>query len=237
LFTCEEERLLARNVFWGYQYSEKVVAFGIAKPPEPAPEGASALLAKMPELEKRRFFLFLSRIHEKKGCDLLVGAFAKVASAHPDIDLVIAGPGDDGLKNQLKQLAEAKGVARRIHWPGPLTGSAKWEAFRSAEAFVLTSHQENFGIVLAEAMACSTPVLTTNKVNIWREIEASGGGFIEEDTEAGALRLLQRWQACSPEAKADMGENARRGFEENFQIEKAAIDLESALNAARLGIR
>ncbi|WJH39672.1 glycosyltransferase [Aliirhizobium terrae] len=233
LFTCEEERDLARGVFQGYRYAEKVVAFGTSEPPVATPAQTDAFHAVLPALKGRRFLLFLSRIHEKKGCDLLIDAFSKIATAHPDIDLVIAGPDQTGLGATLQAQADDAGIGDRIHWPGMLTGEAKWGAFRSAEAFILPSHQENFGIVVAEAMACGTPVLTTDKVNIWREIEASGGGFIETDTPDGILRLLQRWLALESGAKSAMGAKARAGFDRHFRVEQAALDLMAALEDAR----
>jgi glycosyltransferase involved in cell wall biosynthesis len=73
-----------------------------------------------------------------------------------------------GWKSDFQQLAQKLGVFERIFWPGMLSGDAKWGAFRAAEFFVLPSHQENFGIVVAEAMALSKPVLISNKLNIWR---------------------------------------------------------------------
>lgn len=237
LFTCEEERKLARGAFRGYRYAERVVAYGAAEPPGATSEQRDAFYAALPALRERRFLLFLSRIHEKKGCDLLVDAFSRIAGAHPDLDLVIAGPDQVGLQPTLQAQAERAGIAQRIHWPGMLTGSGKWGAFRAAEAFVLPSHQENFGIVVAEAMACGTPVLITDKVNIWREIEVSGGGFVESDTEEGILRLLERWLALGSEAKSAMGAKALAGFDTHFRVERAALDLLSAMDDARSGTR
>ena len=73
-------------------------------------------------------------------------------------------------------------------------------AFRQADAFILPSHQENFGIAVAEAMACKVPVLISNQVNIWREIQLANGGFIDADTVDGTERLLERW-LTTPEAE------------------------------------
>ena len=231
LFTCEEERLLARNVFHGHQqYVEKVVGFGTVEPPAETEQQHIAFRAMVPKLRERPFLLFLSRIHEKKGCDLLVDAFARHAAAVPELDLVIAGPDHAGLKEKLQQRAENQNIGDRIHWPGMLQGDAKWGAFRGAEAFILPSHQENFGIVVAEAMACGTPVLTTNKVNIWREIEASGGGLIETDTPNGIGQLLHRWLAQNEQVRIEMRKNARLGFEAHFKMERATMNVLSLLN-------
>lgn len=232
LFTSEEERRLARGVFWGYRYRERVVAYGAAGPSADAEAEKAAFRALLPAVSGRRFLLFLSRIHPKKGCDLLFEAFAAVAGQYPDVDLVMAGPDQVGLQAVLAARAEAAGLTSRIHWPGMLSGAVKWGAFRSAEAFVLPSHQENFGIVVAEAMACATPVLTTDKVNIWREVEASGGGIVRPDTAAGITELLGTWLSLPPEKRAGMRDAARLCFEQNFQADAAARDLADALQLA-----
>ena len=165
-----------------------------------APATSTAILRRseahswrtLPELKGRKFILFLSRIHPKKGVDLLIQAFARHAKTFPEIDLVIAGPDQTGSKSALQKLARELGVDNRIYWPGMLSGDAKWGAFRSAEFFVLPSHQENFGIVVAEAMALSKPVLITNKVNIWREIEADGAGLVVNDDVEGIAAGLRK---------------------------------------------
>ncbi|MCX5516785.1 transferase [Kaistia algarum] len=232
LFTSEEERRLARTSFHRHDYRERVVAFGAADAPDRPAAQAEAFAAALPELSGRRYLLFLSRIHPKKGCDLLVKAFAATADLQPDLDIVIAGPDQVGWRAELEPLAASFGIGSRIHWPGMLEGDAKWGAFRGADAFVLPSHQENFGIVVAEAMACHTPVLITDKVNIWREIETSGGGLVETDTEAGIERMLRAFLALPTAARREMGERAREGYERFFGTGAAAEDLLSVLHEA-----
>jgi glycosyltransferase involved in cell wall biosynthesis len=231
LSTCEEERRRARGVFPGYAYAERVVAFGTADPPARTENQLAAFHRLLPALKDRRFLLFLGRIHAKKGCDLLVEAFAKIAASHPDLHLVIAGPDQTGLKSKLIAQAARAGIADRIDWPGMLAGDAKWGAFRAAEAFVLPSHQENFGLVVAEAMACGTPVLLTDKVNIWREVTMSGGGLVGPDTSEGVESLLRSWLTLSHDDRNAMRTHARSGFERHFHIEAAARDLITVLQS------
>ncbi len=231
LFTCEEERRRARGVFRGYGYAERIVAFGTADPPTGAESQLAAFRRLLPELKDRRFLLFLSRFHAKKGCDLLVEAFSKIAASDPGLDLVMAGPDQSGLKPKLIAQAAKAGIADRVHWPGMLASDAKWGAFRAAEAFVLPSHQENFGIVVAEAMACATPVLLTDKVNIWREVQMSGGGLVGPDTSEGIESLLRSWLSLSDDGKSAMRAHARAGFERHFRIEAAARDLITVLHS------
>jgi glycosyltransferase involved in cell wall biosynthesis len=225
MFTCEEERQLAQNSFAPYQASEFVVGYGTRDVSGDPDAQRAAFRSKAPATEGRRLVLFLSRIHEKKGIDLLVKAFARHAAFYPDCDLVIAGPDQDGLKPTLTTLAMELGVAERIHWPGMLTGDAKWGAFRAAEFFVLPSHQENFGIVVAEAMALSKPLLVTNKVNIWREVEMDGAGVVVNDDIEGVSDGLGRMLAASTAERATMGAAARRSFETRYDLEKNALHL------------
>ncbi len=232
LFTCAEERRLAEGAFWGHAFTSRIVAFGTAAPPPADPAQIAAFRAAVPSLGERRYLLFLGRLHPKKGLDLLVEAFAGVAPSHPALDLVIAGPDPVGLQSKLMARAHALEIGTRIHWPGMLNGAAKWGAFRGADAFVLPSHQENFGIAVAEAMACRVPVLISNKVNIWREVEASGGGLVANDDAASFERLLARWLALPEAEKLSMGEAAGQGFAQHFHIAIAATDLIAALAEA-----
>jgi glycosyltransferase involved in cell wall biosynthesis len=225
LFTSEDERLLARQSFWLYRAREEVVAYGTRSPPPDSPAMRAAFLDAHPALRGRRLLLFLSRIHEKKGCDLLIEAFAGVAAAQPDLQLVIAGPDQSGWVSTLRQLAAGRGIADRITWPGMLRDQMKWGAFYSAEAFVLPSHQENFGIAVAEALACGLPALISDKVNIWREVERGGAGLVAPDTREGTASLLQRWLALDDVQRRAMSTRARALFEERFTVDAMASGL------------
>jgi len=173
----------------------------------------------------RRYLLYLSRIHEKKGCDLLIAAFARVAAEMPDVDLVIAGPDRTELRPRLEAQAAQLGIASRIHWPGMVLGDAKWGAFRGCDAFILPSHQENFGIVVAEAMACARPVLVSTRVNIWDEVVRGGGGLAEPDTIDGTEALIRAFYKMSEPERAAMGAKARETYLAHFEGQRVASDL------------
>ena len=106
-----------------------------------------------------------------------------------------------------------------------LSGDLKWGAFYASEMFCLPSHQENFGVAVAEALACGRPAFISDKVNIWREVVADGAGMVEPDTPEGTERLLARWLAASPSEVEQMRANARRCFEHRFRIETVATNL------------
>ncbi len=227
LFTCDEEKRLARTTFVPYQpRREKSVGYGIVEPPAFTAAMAEAFADRCPGLGSRPYLLFLGRIHPKKGVDLLIQAYACLChenGAHTLPALVVAGPGLDSSHGRaMQRLAETLGVVDEIFWPGMLAGDAKWGGFHGCEAFVLPSHQENFGIVVAESLACSKPVLISYQVNIWREIAAEGAGFIDSDDMDGTLRALRRWLAADEQDRAATALHARRCYESHFQVKQTA---------------
>jgi glycosyltransferase involved in cell wall biosynthesis len=112
-------------------------------------------------------------------------------------------------------------------------GASKWGALAAAEVFVLPSHQENFGIAVAEALACGTPVLISNKVNIWREIEQENAGFVQADTLEGTAQLLRQWDALSSTERLAFPERARHCFRAHFDIRVCAANVIEAVRAAK----
>ena len=227
LFTCREEKIQARRSFWLYRCNEAVVSYGTAGWKGDAEVQRRLFLERFPELEGKRLILFLGRVHEKKGGDLLVNAFHRLLAETPEpsLHLVMAGPDDSSYAARLKKMVHALGLEDRVTWTGMLEGDLKWGAFQSAEAFILPSHQENFGISVAESLSASLPVLISNKVNIWREIEEDNAGLVEADDAGGAHALLKRWMALDVPEKQAMRCAARRCFLEHFEIQKAADSL------------
>jgi glycosyltransferase involved in cell wall biosynthesis len=231
LLTSEEERRLARESFSLYRCNEVVVNYGTAAPDVNLETARQEFLNRFPQLREKRFLLFLGRLHEKKGCDLLIRAFAANWNSAPELQslhLVVAGPSaDQAYVRHLKRVAATAfgGAEMPVTFTGMLSGSLKWGAFQAADAFILPSHQENFGIAVVEALACGTPVLISNKVNIWREIVNDGAGFADEDDRAGTIRLIERWMRISAAERETMRSSARRCFETRFQIDGAVDSL------------
>ena len=229
LFTSEEERLRARESFWPYRCKEVVVNFGAAKPTGEPQVELREFYKIYPELHGKNIALFMGRIHPKKGCDLLIEAFAQTLRDHPQWRLVMAGPDQIGWQSKLSERAERLGLASRITWMGMVSGNLKWGALRAAEVLLLPSHQENFGVVVAEALAAGTPVLISDKVNIWREIQVDGAGIVAQDTLAGTCELLRTYLNLCEEEKQGMRRHARACFEQRFEIQQAANSLRGIL--------
>lgn len=224
-FTTEEERRLARRSFWLYHCDEIVVSYGISGAQGDAALQREQFFTRFPQARGREVLLYLSRLHEKKGCDLLLESYAHLLQStdvpvarKEKLHLVVGGGGSEEYVASLKSLARRLGIEERITWTGMLTGDLKWGAFHAAEAFFLVSHQENFGIAVAEALCCGLPVLISNRVNIWREVKMHNAGLIDADDLDGAKRVLHRWITMDEESRARMRQNALRCFERCFDV-------------------
>ena len=150
------------------------------------------------------------------------------------VHLVMAGPDGDGSGRALRAQAERLGIGGRVTWAGMLDGDAKWGALRAAEAVGLPSPQENVAIAVVEALACGTPALISDQVNIWREVVEDGGGLAAPDTAEGTRRLLQQWRAESADAVAwaKRGLRARASFLRRFEGLAAARRLAGEIQGA-----
>lgn len=216
LFTCQQELELARTTFWGYRPKQEInVGYGILPPPACTAEINQAFQHPHP------YFLFLSRIHEKKGVDILITAYQNLRKENPTWaipDLVVAGPGLESTYGQKVQGLVQDAYKEYISFVGMLSGDRKWGALYGCEAFVLPSHQENFGIAVVEALACGKPVLISDQVNIWKEVEKEGAGLISADDEAGVEGLIKNWLSLNELAKLEMRKKAIHCYEKNFTI-------------------
>ncbi len=218
LFTTAAERDLARHSFWLHHWKATLAPLGTEPPLPASPADHETLYTHAPELRGRRFLLFLGRIDPKKGCDLLIKAFVRLAHKHPEVDLVLAGPDPLNWKPQLIAIAERAGLANRVHWPGMLKGPAKTAAFDLCEAFILPSHQENFGIAVVEALAAGRPVLLSDKINIAPDIALDGCGLVSTDTLNGTIQLLEHWFALPSTERAKMSTQARATFAARYNM-------------------
>ena len=206
LFTTALERDLARQSFSLAKWQPTVCALGAELPPHDPTISIPAFFDRCPDVEGHRFLLYLGRIDRKKGCDLLLEAFRSLRDLDPKLHLVMAGPDSTGWRNDLKAFTERARIADRVHWPGMLKDEVKWGAFAAAEAFILPSHQENFGIAVVEALACARPVLISNQINISADLAADGCAFVQPDTLEGTKNLLRDWMLLSDEDRQAMSD-------------------------------
>jgi len=210
---------------------EEVVTLGTVGPGRDRHEFRRAFFEKFPQLRDKRLATFVGRIHPVKGCDTLLQAFAAAFKADNNWCLVMVGPDPIGWQSELQEMARSLGIAEKVRWLGSQMGKDKWEVFCSSEIFVLPSHHENFSFVVAEALACRVPVLISNQVHIWREVEGDGAGIVESDSLAGTQNLFQRWTWLSDAEQERMRGNAKQCFEKRFDLQIAGDRLLEVLKS------
>lgn len=179
------------------------------------------LRARYPHLKDKKIILFLSRIHWIKGLDILVQAFARLAKERKDLHLLIIGGDKDRYSKVVKKWIRKYQISEDVTFGGMLTGREKLEAYADSDIFVLPSYSDNFGIVAAEAMASRLPVVISNRVGIYREVERNKAGIvIDANTESlyRAVKLLLE----NSELRKEIAAKGRKLVEEYYDVEKVA---------------
>ncbi len=163
--------------------------------------------------------LFVGRLHPIKGLPRLIDALADPVSG--SASLVVAGGGDVTYRAELEARARATGVAQRVRFAGPVDGGEKWRLFEEADAFVLPSHHENFGLAAAEALAAGVPVIVTDQVGLARDVAESGAGCVVDGSAAslaGAIASL----ANDETGRRGMADRAGALARERYAWDRAA---------------
>lgn len=176
---------------------------------------------KFPHLSKKRIALYLSRLHEQKGVHFLLDAWQSVAAKFPDWHIVIAGGGEQAYIAALENSIKRQGLADSVTFIGPVHGDAKWNLLRLSSMFVLPSYSENFGLVVAEALACGVPVITT-KGTPWIDLKTEECGWW---IDIGAKPLEECFinaLTLSVSRLTEMGERGRRLVETKYMIDNTA---------------
>lgn len=179
-----------------------------------------------PATQGRRRMLFLARIHPKKGLDLLIPAWARLASSRKDWELLIVGPDEGGYKATVEKMIRDCGVADCVSLHGVVSGQAKTAMLKSADVFILPSYSEGFSVAILEALACRVPVIATDACN-FPELAQCGAGW-ECKAEPESLESALRGAFFSSgKERAERGQLGRRLIEQNYSesvIAKTILD-------------
>jgi glycosyltransferase involved in cell wall biosynthesis len=167
----------------------------------------------------RRTLLSLSRLHRVKGLQNLVQAWAAVRSQGWEV--VLAGEDANGHQAELEAAIRAGRMEGDFKFIGPVDGKKKWELYRSADLFVLPSHTENFGLAVAEALACSVPVITT-RATPWEELETHDCGWWVDVGAQSLAEALRAATAMNDEKRRAMGQRGRQLIEQKYTWSAAA---------------
>lgn len=180
--------------------------------------------ARYPEIGDRPIILFLGRLNFKKGLDLLAPAFGKVLAAGHDAHLVLAGPDDNMADKMRGWLADANALDRTT-FTGMIVDEERLGAFADATMFVLPSYSENFGIAVTEAMACNLPVVISDAVNIWPDIQAADAGLVAPcDVDATARNMIEILE--NPARAATIAKNGVKLVQDRYSWDGVASALE-----------
>jgi glycosyltransferase involved in cell wall biosynthesis len=214
-FTHAEEERLARLSCPGLPRGY-VVPLGAESPPDVSRERLKAgFLNQYPMGRDRKRIVFLSRLHPKKGIDLLLPALRQVIARDPHVMLFLVGPGDPGYLNRVKQQIAGLNIEHHVLLTGPLSGVDKWAALAAADVYVLPSYQENFAIALVEALRMGTPAICSQRVNLWNELLQQRAVAVCDLTADSVAATLLPILADSQSAD-EMGQRARRYAETHF---------------------
>jgi glycosyltransferase involved in cell wall biosynthesis len=219
-FTTEDEKLLAETV--GLRFRGTVIPLGVTVERTTGP--LASMAHRWPETAGKKVILFLGRINFKKGLDILCEAFAEIARQRDDVHLLLAGPDHEGFGKQVIRWLSRQRILHRVTFCGMLTGVAKETVLAEASLFVLPSYTENFGIAVVEAMAAGLPVVISNKVNIWREVEENGAGIVVAPESRATVEAMRMLLQDTQKAKR-MGERGMVLAKQRFSWETAGAAL------------
>ena len=171
-----------------------------------------------------RVVLFLGRLHRKKGIERTLEAFAIVAETRPDVHLLMAGPSEQGYHGLIGAWAREHRLADRIQLPGELRGERRLAALAAADVFVLLSQSENFGMGVAEAMACGVPVVVTPGVGIAKAVERTGAGVVVDGGPRQAAEALASLLGDEQRRRA-MGAKGRGLLQTEFSVDAVSREM------------
>lgn len=208
------------------QEYEDIRRYGLSAPVAIIPNGIDMPDAR--DLEeavspKRRSLLYLGRVHPKKGIDRLLVAWSRIEAEHADWDLKIIGPSEGGHKQALSGLSMRLGLQRVTFHPG-LFGPDKEAAYRAADLFVLPTLDENFGMVVAEALANGTPVIST-KGAPWEGLDKQGCGWWIDHSPEALAEALRKAMALPRITLKKMGLRGRDWMQRDFSWDRIAADM------------
>jgi glycosyltransferase involved in cell wall biosynthesis len=210
IYTTDEEARLAEARFTPMR--RVVIPLGGDAPGERAAPLAKAFWERYARTRGRRQILFLGRLHYKKGLDRVLAVLPSVVRAIPNALLTIVGEGEDSFVQEVRRYISDKGLEEYVLMTGRLDGEEKWQAYASADVFVLPSRQENFAISVAEAMHMGIPVIVSRKVNTWPIVQEAGAGVVVDETNIeGQLESAMCWLLSDYDRIKKMG-SAGRNF-------------------------
>lgn len=229
--TCDDEAIAVRKL--GITAPLALVSHGIDYCSFSTLPSVSISQKKLNLSESKRYFLFMSRLHEKKGLDILIDVWDKISKDHKDWCLLVAGPDYSDYATRLSHLADK--IPGQVEYLGMLKGEERLSALSASEFFVLPSYTENFGVAIGEALASGLPVITTTGTP-WSEINTINCGFCIDLSSENFEKALNNMLNSSEEELAIKSVKARELIKNNYSWDKQAKSFYSALSSLNTGV-
>lgn len=231
LLTSIGEKLNLKNTFVKTdKFKKHLFNFGINLKKINKKNSINNFKLRFAQLKYKKFYLFLGRFHQKKGCEIIINSYQKLGNKISTPVLFIGSYNSDRYAIYLKKLVKKNKLENKIFFSGPLYNDMKWGAICSAKAMLLSSHGESFGVSIVESLSMGTPVITTNKVNIFKYIVEHNAGYISSDNTISFSKKLKLFEKLKKKQLKNLSINAKNCFEKNFNLSNAKKNLASLLN-------
>jgi glycosyltransferase involved in cell wall biosynthesis len=219
LLTSEGEKQSLKKTFVNTDGIKKtILRYGIIKPKINKKLILKKFYKKFPNFKNKNFYLFLGRFHEKKGCEILIESVKKMGK-HFKSSILLAGPMTGApYEKKIKNLIQKYKLQEKIILSDMLSGDLKWGSIQASKAMVLSSHGENFGISLAESLCLGKPVLTTDKVNIFKEILNFNAGYVAKNRIDSFIKILKKYDNLNKTELKKLSNNSINCFNKNFDL-------------------
>ncbi len=230
LLTTKSEKNIIENTYVNTKgISKTVIKYGLCNNKVNKNEIKKRFLKKNPTFKNKKYFLFLGRFHKKKGCEILLKSFKNLNKKGSDYILLMAGSKSVEQK-KLIYLSNKLGISNKVFWLNFLDGETKLGAILNSKAMVLCSYGENFGVSLVESLRLSKPVITTDKVNIYKSIIKYGAGFISKNNILSFSKNLIKFSNLSNKQLNQLSKNSFKCFDENFNLSVRDKSLKKIFN-------
>ena len=218
LFTTHDEMENAKKEFDLSGVKKKNIGYGILGNQSFKEFEKKKFLLKFSQFRGKKILLYLGRIHEIKGLDILIKSFLNMYKNNNNYHLVIAGPSSKKYLKYLKSLTNEG--EKNITWLKDVYGQKKWDLFNVCDFFCQPSHNESFGITIVEALSSKKPVIISNKVNIYKTIKKYKAGFVVNDNQKSFDKIFKKIDSISDKSYNKLSKYAYKCFINEFQSEK-----------------
>ena len=231
LLTSKGEMQTLKNTFVKTSNIKKqVIQYGIIKPKLNKKKLSIKFYKKFKNFKDKKFYLFLGRFHEKKGCEIIIETIKILGNNFKGL-VLMAGPLSNTIyEKKIINLIKEYKLEKKIIISEALYNDLKWGAIQQSKVMLLPSHGENFGVALVESLSFSKPVLTTFKVNIYKDILNYKAGLVSKDTVNGFTKILKQFSQFNNRKIKKYSNNSYICFKKNFNLESKNNELAKLLN-------